>query len=81
MITLGAATSGVGTGGRSSRGCGDVSSVIIILIVSILNVAVVSILVSELHDELVTRLDHSFQLGLLFPQLSPSGLRLRPSRS
>jgi hypothetical protein len=55
----------------SSKGCTDVSSVVIILIliVSVLIIAVVSILIDELHDELVTRLDHSFQLGLLFPQL------------
>jgi hypothetical protein len=32
-------------------------------------VGVVSILVVELHDELIARHNHSFQLGLLLPQL------------
>jgi hypothetical protein len=56
---------------RSSRGCHSVSFIVIIviLIVSILIIAVLAILVSELHDELILRLDYSFQLGLLLPQL------------
>jgi hypothetical protein len=66
-------------GWHSSRGCGSISSIIIVLII-----AVVSLLVGELHDELVVRLDHSFHLGLLlsqllgvFPQLLALGLQLR----
>jgi hypothetical protein len=49
--------------------CGDVSSIVVILNISILIAAFVAILVGELHDELVTRLDHSFKLALLLPQL------------
>jgi uncharacterized membrane protein YhaH (DUF805 family) len=51
---------------RSSRGCHSISFIVIIVI---LIVAVLAILVSELHDELIMRLDYSFQLGLLLPQL------------
>jgi hypothetical protein len=70
-ITSRAAAGGVGVGWCSNRGCSGVSSVVVILILilSILIAAVVAILVSELHDELIARLDHSFQLGLLLPQL------------
>jgi hypothetical protein len=51
------------------RGCNDVSSVIVtvmlILVVVVLFHAVESILFSHLHDQLITGLDHSFQGGLL----------------
>jgi hypothetical protein len=43
--------------------------VILILIVIVLSHAVVSILFSHLHDQLIMGLDHSFQGGLLLPQL------------
>jgi hypothetical protein len=56
-------------GWHSSRGCGGVSSIIVILIISILIAAVVCILIGEHYDELIARLDHSFNLGLLLPQL------------
>jgi hypothetical protein len=49
------------------QGCNAISSIIAILIISVLIVVVVSILVGELHDELIARLDHSFKLGLLLP--------------
>jgi hypothetical protein len=54
-------------GWHGSRGCGGIPSIVVILIISILIAPVLAILVGELHDELVARLDHSFQLGLLFP--------------
>jgi hypothetical protein len=67
------------------RGCEGVPFVVIILIlvVVVLSHAVESILFGHLHDQLITRLDHSFQGGLLllqllnvFPQPLAQGLQL-----
>jgi hypothetical protein len=55
----------------SDRGCSGVSSivVILILILGIFSHAVKSSLLGDLHDELVVRLNHYLQGGLLFLQL------------
>jgi hypothetical protein len=56
-------------GGRCRcRGCDGVPFIIVILII-ILPHVVESILFGHLHDQLITGLDHSFQGGLLLPQL------------
>jgi hypothetical protein len=58
------------------QGCYSVPSVIVILIISILIAAAVAILVGELHDELIARLNHSIHLGLLLPQPPAQSLQL-----
>jgi hypothetical protein len=61
-----------GSKGDYSKGCGGISSVIGILlflfILVILSHAVHSGLPSDLHKQLITRVDHSFKGGLLFLQ-------------
>jgi hypothetical protein len=44
---------------NSNRGCGGISSVIIILILGIISYVVSSSLLGDLRDELIMRLDHS----------------------
>jgi uncharacterized integral membrane protein len=61
-------------GWRSSRGCGGVTSIIVIFlififIVIILTHVVESILVGHLHDQLIMGLDHPLEIGLLLLQL------------
>jgi hypothetical protein len=68
-ITSGAAAGGTGAGGGIEAGVWRHTLLVVILIISILIAAAVAILISKLHDELVVRLDHSFKLGLLLPQL------------
>jgi hypothetical protein len=55
-------------GWHSNTGCGSVSSVVVLIISTLIH-AVLSKLISELHDELIVRLDHSFQGGLLLLKL------------
>jgi hypothetical protein len=52
-------------------GCNDIPFIIIILILlaGVVSHVVESILFSHLHDQLITGLNHSFQGGLLLPQL------------
>jgi hypothetical protein len=60
-----------------SRGCSSVSSVIIIVLIfirSFYSHAVKTNLLGNLCDELIARLDHSFQGGPLFLQLLSIGL-------
>jgi hypothetical protein len=60
-------------GWRSSRGCDSVSSIAIVILVAIIFLLIASVLthtvesnlIINLHDELVVRLDHSLQGGLL----------------
>jgi hypothetical protein len=51
------------------RGCDGIPFIVIILIITILSHAVESKLFIHLHDQLITGLDHSFQSGILLPQL------------
>jgi hypothetical protein len=65
---------------HSNRGCGDISSIIAILILVFIlttfSLAVKSNLIGDLCDELIARLDLFLQLLSVFPQPLAQGFQL-----